>query len=123
MAAMTGTLILKLDSQTMETEEGSVEAELGGPVFEGKVSPATGEYNDFEKTVPGVLTAVLHHTKATDVEFLRRFRGGEVVFECRDTKKAWQMSDASIAEGLKLQDAGRGMPVKFMGKPFVQTKG
>lgn len=123
MAAMTGTLILKLDSATYETEEGSVEFELGGPVFEGKVAPSTGEYNDWEKTTPGSLTATLHHTKAVDVEFLRRFRGGEAVVICRDTKKQWQMNGASISETLKLSDNGRGMSLKLMGKPWVQTKG
>lgn len=123
MANMTGTLIFKLDSQVFETEEGSVEFELGGDVFEGKMAPATGAYNTFAKTVPGSASATLHATKAVDIEFLRRFRGGEVVMTCKDTKKQWQMNDASISETLKLQDNGRGIPIKLMGKPWVQTKG
>ena len=123
MAKMTGTLILKLDSQVFETEEGSVEFELGGAVFEGKIAPATGAYNDFEKTVPGSCSATLHATKDVDVEFLRKFRGGEVVMTCKDTKKQWQMNGASISESLKLQDNGRGIPIKLMGQPWVQTKG
>ena len=123
MANMTGTLILKLDSQVFETEEGSIEIDFGGAVFEGKMAPATGAYNDFEKTMPGSVSATLHHTTVVDVEFLRRFRGGEVVISCRDTKKQWQMNGASISEPLKLQDNGRGMPIKLMGQPIVQTKG
>lgn len=123
MAAMTGTLIFKLDSQTYETEEGSVDVEFGGPVYEGKIAPSTGRYNDFEKTTPGKISATLHHTKEVDVEFLRRFRDGEVVIECKDTKKQWQMNGASISESLKLQDNGRGMPITVMGAPLVQTKG
>lgn len=123
MAAMTGTLILKLDSQTYETEEGSLDVEFGGDVYEGKMAPATGAYNDFAKTLPGSVSATLHATKAADIEFLRKFRGGEVVVSCKDTKKQWQMNNASISESLKLQDNGRGMPIKLMGQPLVQTKG
>lgn len=123
MANMTGTLILKLGSQVFETEEGSLEVEFGGAVFEGKIAPATGAFNTFEKTIPGSISATLHHTKVTDVEFLRRFRDGEAVLQCKDTKKQWQMNDACIAETVKLQDNGRGMPIKLMGTPLVQTKG
>lgn len=123
MAKITGTLILKLDSQVYETEEGSIEMVMGGPVFEGKMAPSTGAYNTFEKTVPGEVSATLHATKEADLEFLRRFRGGEAVLSCRDTGKQWQMNDACISESLKLQDNGRGIPLKLMGKPWVQTKG
>lgn len=122
MAAMTGILILKLDSQVFETEEGSIEVVFGGEVFESKVSPATGGVNNFRKLVGGEVSATLHNTKATDIEFLRHFREGEVVLVDKDTRKEWQMTNASIAEALKLQDNGRGMPLKLVGNPFTQTK-
>ncbi len=122
MASMTGILILKLDSQVFETEEGSIELDLGGEVYESKVSPATGRVNNFSKLMPGRATATIHNTKECDVEFLRRFRAGEVVAECRDTGKQWQMNNASIGESVKLQDNGRGMPLVLVGDPWIQTK-
>lgn len=121
MAAMTGTLILKLQSQVFETMEGSIEVEFGGEVFESVPSPATSTSNTFSKFVQGRITTTLQHTKATDVEFLRRFREGEVVLVCKETKREWQ-STMSIAESLKLQDNGRGMPLVLVGTPFTMTK-
>lgn len=122
MAAMTGTITLKLNSGVFETEEGSIEVEFGGEVFESKVSPATNTVNNFSKMTMGKVSCTLHHTKATDVEFIRSFREGEVVLNCKETGKQWS-STMSIAEGVKLQDNGRGMPIVLNGTRFKQTKG
>lgn len=122
MAAMTGTLLLKMESQLFETEQGSIEIELGGEVVKGKPSPATGGVNTYTEMTLGRATQTLHATKKTDIEFLRRFRESEVVFTCRDTGKQWQ-SIMSTSESVKLQDNGRGIPLVLEGTPFIQTSG
>jgi hypothetical protein len=99
-----------------------MEVEFGGEVFKSKPSPSTNEVNTYSEFAMGKVTVTLHHTKATDVEFLRRFREGEVVLECRETGKQWQ-STMSISESCKLQDNGRGMPLVLEGGAFIQTKG
>lgn len=121
MAQMTGILTLKLDSQVFETESGSIEVDFGGEVQKTKPSPSTGRTNRYSELMIGKVTVTLHHTKACDVEFLRNFKDGEVVIECKDTKKQWQ-SKMSLAESCKLQDQGRGMPLVLEGDPFTQTK-
>lgn len=120
MAKMTGIVIIKLDSKVIETEPGSVEIDFGGKVKKAKPSPATDSVNYYSEFMPGKLTLTGHHTKNIDVEELRNLDEIEVVFKCTDTKREWS-SLMCLAESIKLQDQGRGMPLSFEGNAFKQT--
>jgi hypothetical protein len=120
MAKMTGIVIIKLDSKVIETEPGSVEIDFGGEVSKTKPSPATKRANYYSEFMPGKLTCTAHHTTDLDIEEMRKKGEMEVVFRCKDTKREWS-SMMCLAESIKLQDQGRGMPLSFEGNEFVQT--
>lgn len=120
MAKMTGIVIIKWNSQVIETEPGSVEIDLGGKVNKAKPSPSTDSVNYYSEYMPGKLTLTSHHTRNLDVESIRAADEVEIVFRCSDTRREWA-SNMCLAESIKLQDQGRGMPLSFEGNAFKLT--
>lgn len=116
MAQKTGRIIIKLDGTTLQSKQGA-RLQVGGIQREADISDQ-GQTFWMERYAPAQVVATLIHTAQTDLEALRDFAGGTVLFEC-DTGRRYTVPNAFVTELGELTNGE--IEVTIAGDPAVQS--
>lgn len=116
MAQKTGRVTIKLNGDPLSSKAGA-KLQTGGIQRAADISDQ-GQAFYSESFIPALVTATLIHVASTDLEALRAFRDGTVIFEC-DTGRRYTISNAFTTEIGELTNGE--IEIKLAGDPAVQS--